>query len=83
MSNNLLAHSNEVPTLNAIVIPHAIRHGAIHGALGSREVGQSMILIAPHNPLPLLAEVEARDEDFTIEYLIEGPEWHIKFTRTA
>lgn len=74
----------EIPTLNASQIPHAVRHGAIHGALDSRNVGESMILIAPHNPLPLLREIEARDETFELEYLQEGPtDWHIKFTRTA
>lgn len=76
--------AGQVPTLNASEIPHAVRHGAIHGALGTRNVGEAMILIAPHNPLPLLREIEARDETFELEYLQEGPtDWHIKFTRTA
>ena len=44
---------NDIPTLNASEIPHAVRHGAIHGALGTLNVGESMILIAPHNPVPL------------------------------
>lgn len=76
--------AGQIPTLNASEIPHAVRHGAIHGALGTRNVGEAMILIAPHNPLPLLREIEARDETFELEYLQEGPtDWHIKFTRTA
>lgn len=76
--------AGQVPTLNASEIPHAVRHGALHGALGTRNVGEAMILIAPHNPLPLLREIEARDETFELEYLQEGPtDWHIKFTRTA
>lgn len=76
--------AGQIPTLNASEIPHAVRHGAIHGALGTRNVGEAMILIAPHNPLPLLKEVEAREETFELEYLQEGPtDWHIKFTRTA
>lgn len=74
----------ETPTLNAAIIPHAVRHGAIHGALGSRGVGESMILLAPHNPLPLLKEVAERDETFEVSYLEEGPrDWRLKFTRTA
>lgn len=76
--------SQDIPTLNASQIPHAVRHGAIHGALDTRQVGESMILIAPHNPLPLLQEVDNRAEDFEVTYLQEGPEeWHLKFTRTA
>lgn len=74
----------EIPTLNASEIPHAVRHGAIHGALGTLNVGESMILIAPHDPLPLLKEVENREERFDVEYLKKEPqEVHIKFTRTA
>jgi hypothetical protein len=43
-----------------------------------------MIIIAPHNPLPLLREIAARDEEFAVEYLSEGPDaWRIQFTRTA
>lgn len=74
----------EIPTLNASEIPHAVRHGAIHGALGTLNVGEAMILIAPHDPLPLLKEVENREERFDVEYLKKEPEEvHIKFTRTA
>ena len=75
---------HDIPTLNASEIPHAVRHGAIHGALGTLNVGESMILIAPHDPLPLLNEVDQREESFDREYLKKEPkEVHIKFTRTA
>ena len=81
MSKHLPIASNtnqEIPALNAIVIPHALRHGAIHGALSTRAVGESMILIAP------LAEVADRAEDFEITYLVEGPDdWHIQLTRVG
>lgn len=71
---------NDIPTLNASEIPHAVRHGA----LGTLNVGESMILIAPHNPVPLLKEIEAREESFDLAYLKEEPQdFHIKFTRTA
>lgn len=60
---------HDIPTLNASEIPHAVRHGAIHGALGTLNVGESMILIAPHDPLPLLNEVDQREESFDREYL--------------
>ena len=74
---------HDIPTLNASEIPHAVRHGAIHGALGTLNVGEAMILIAPHDPLPLLKEVEQREESFEIDYLKKEPnEVHIKFTRT-
>ncbi|MCZ9309012.1 DUF2249 domain-containing protein [Corynebacterium uberis] len=73
-----------VPAFNVATIPHEVRHGAIHGALSTREVGQSLILIAPHDPLPLLAEIEQRPETFEVTYLKRGPQdWHLRFDRTA
>ena len=85
MAANLpLAHGGDIPELDVLQIPQSFRHGAIHGALSTRDVGDALILIAPHNPLPLLREVEARDDTFALEYLQEGPDvWRIKFTRTA
>ena len=50
---------NDIPTLDATTIPHAVRHGAIHGALGTLNVGESMVLVATHDPIPLLREIEA------------------------
>lgn len=78
------SQQNSIPTLNASEIPHAVRHGAIHGALGTLNVGQAMILIAPHNPIPLLKEVEEREENFELSYLKEEEnDYHIKFTRIS
>ena len=57
---------HDIPTLNASEIPHAVRHGAIHGALGTLNVGESMILIAPHDPLPLLNEVASAKNPSTV-----------------
>lgn len=37
-------------------IPHPIRHGAVLGALASLEVNAAIVLIAPHDPKPLLEE---------------------------
>ncbi|WP_341727826.1 DUF2249 domain-containing protein [Brooklawnia sp.] len=43
--------------LDVRVIPHAIRHGAVLGALSSLEPGSAILLIAPHDPKPLLAQI--------------------------
>ena len=73
------------PELDARAIPHAIRHGAVIGALDSIRPGRSMVLVAPHNPLPLLAQIEKREPGaITVTYLTEGPEaWRLRLTRTA
>ncbi len=71
------------PELDARLIPHAIRHGAIFGALGQVKPGGSMVLIAPHDPLPLLAQLAQREGDAVeVSYLQRGPEaWKLRFAR--
>lgn len=76
-------HNDPVPTLDARTIPHAIRHATIFGALDAMDVGDSMILIAPHDPQPLLYQIEQREPGaIEVSYLKREPqEVHVKFTR--
>jgi uncharacterized protein (DUF2249 family) len=76
-------HDDEVPELDARVIPHAIRHATIFGALDAVAPGRGLVLIAPHDPLPLLAQIEARYSGaFGFEYLERGPEaWRLLLQR--
>ncbi|MDO5743434.1 MAG: DUF2249 domain-containing protein [Micrococcaceae bacterium] len=78
-------HDAGFPELDARVIPHAIRHATIFGALDSIAVGGGLILLAPHNPLPLLEQIENRAPGaFEISYLEEGPEdWRLQLLRKA
>lgn len=78
-------HDAELPELDARVIPHAIRHATIFGALDSLAVGRGLVLVAPHNPLPLLDQLEARAPGaFEISYLDEGPEaWRLQLIRKS
>jgi hypothetical protein len=46
--------------LDARVVPHAIRHATIFGALEGLGAGKALVLVAPHDPLPLLAQLEQR-----------------------
>ena len=64
-------------------IPHAIRHATIFGALGSLAPGAGIDLVADHNPLPLLAQLEQREPgSFAVDYRTEGPEvWTLHLTR--
>lgn len=76
---------DSLPELDARVIPHAIRHAAIFGALGAVKPGGAMVLVAPHDPKPLLAQLAQREGDaVAVSYLEEGPEaWRLKFTRRS
>lgn len=71
------------PELDARVVPHAIRHATIFGALDAVRPGGGMILIAPHDPLPLLSQIERRAPGvFAVDYLERGPEaWRLSFVR--
>jgi uncharacterized protein (DUF2249 family) len=71
------------PELDARAVPHAIRHATIFGALDAVGPGGGLVLVAPHDPLPLLAQVEQRAPGaFEVSYLERGPEaWRIAFVR--
>lgn len=74
---------HEDPVLDARLIPHAIRHAAIFGALDSLAPGSALVLVAPHDPKPLLQQANDRYESgVTVDYLQRGPEaWHLRLTR--
>jgi len=69
--------------LDARAVPHAIRHATIFGALDSLGSGGGLVLVAPHDPLPLLAQLEQRSPGvFSLDYLERGPEaWRIRIIR--
>lgn len=74
---------HDTPELDARLIPHSIRHATIFGALGAITPGKAMILVAPHDPLPLLAQIEQREPGaFEVSYLERGPEaWRLLLAR--
>ncbi|HET7350209.1 MAG TPA: DUF2249 domain-containing protein [Marmoricola sp.] len=69
--------------LDARTVPHAIRHATIFGALDSLGVGTALVLVAPHDPVPLLAQLEQRSPGaFEVSYLERGPEaWRLRLLR--
>jgi uncharacterized protein (DUF2249 family) len=73
------------PELDARAGPHAIRHATIFGGLSSVAPGGGMVLVAPHDPLPLLAQIEQRWPGvFDVSYLERGPDaWRLAFVRRA
>lgn len=77
------AEGPSYPVLDARKIPHAIRHAAIFGAVDSLPSGAGIILAAPHDPLPLLAQARDRYGDsLSVTYLQRGPDaWLLEFVR--
>ncbi len=74
---------HSIPELDARAIPHAIRHATIFGALSAVKPGGAMVLVAPHDPLPLLAQIADREGDaIEVSYLERGPEaWRLRLAR--
>lgn len=74
-----------LPELDARVIPHAIRHASVFGALDSLGTGAGLVLVAPHDPKPLLAQMEQRwPGTFSVEYVERGPEaWRLRLVRQS
>ncbi|HET9021437.1 MAG TPA: DUF2249 domain-containing protein [Ornithinibacter sp.] len=71
-----------VPELDVRAIPHAIRHATVFGALSAIPAGGSLVIVAPHDPKPLLAQIADREGPVTVTYLTEGPEaWRLRITR--
>jgi uncharacterized protein (DUF2249 family) len=71
------------PVLDARQVPHNIRHATVFGALDAVRPGGGLELIAPHDPLPLLAQIEERNPGaFEVTYLERGPEaWRLAIDR--
>jgi uncharacterized protein (DUF2249 family)/iron-sulfur cluster repair protein YtfE (RIC family) len=71
------------PELDARQVPHAIRHATVFGALDYVQPGEGLVLVAPHDPLPLLAQIEQRYSGaFAVEYLQRGPDaWRLNLVR--
>lgn len=71
------------PELDVRSIPHAIRHATIFGALESVQPGAGLELVAPHDPLPLLDQVNQRwPGAFSVAYSERGPEaWRLSLVR--
>ena len=76
-------HDHGVPELDVRAIPHAVRHATVFGALSAIPSGQSLDIVAPHDPKPLLAQIAEREAGtISVRYLDEGPEaWRLRLTR--
>lgn len=78
-------HDEADPVLDVRAVPHAIRHATVFGALGAVPRGGSLVLVAPHDPIPLLGQIEDREPGaFGVSYDERGPEaWRVRLTRVV
>ncbi|MFC6239598.1 DUF2249 domain-containing protein [Longivirga aurantiaca] len=76
--------ASEAPVLDVRTIPREVRHAAVIGAVGAVPVDGSIVLLAPHDPLPLLRELDTLWPGvLTVAYDESGPEtWAVRLLRT-
>ena len=75
--------AGSLPELDARAIPHAIRHATVFGALDQAHHGGGILLIAPHDPVPLLTQLERRSPGvFQVSYVERGPDtWRLSVVK--
>ena len=73
----------DVPELDVRTVPHAIRHATVFGAFDAVPVGGALVLVAPHDPIPLLHQLDHRVSGrLEISYEQRGPEaWRLRLIK--
>lgn len=74
--------STGTPELALGSIPKVMRSGAVIGGLTSLKSEQQVVLVADHDPAPLLSALgRVAPDSFDIAYLEQGPEsWRVEVT---
>jgi uncharacterized protein (DUF2249 family) len=71
------------PVLDVRDIPHSIRHATVFGAFDAVPAGGTLVLVAHHDPLPLLSQLRERTGGgLAVDYAESGPDvWRLRLTR--
>ncbi len=71
------------PVLDVRTVPHSIRHATVFGAFDAVPVGGALVLVAHHDPVPLLRQLDHRASGrLEISYEQSGPEaWRLRLTK--
>lgn len=75
------ADSDE-PELDVRAIPHSIRHATVFGAFDAVPAGGALVLVAHHDPIPLLNQLRERTDGLDVAYIERGPQvWRLRLTK--
>lgn len=71
------------PVLDVREVPHSIRHATVFGAFDAVPDGGTLVLVAPHDPIPLLRQLDYRASGrLEIDYEQRGPDaWRLRLTK--
>lgn len=76
-------HDTDDPVLDVREVPHSIRHATVFGAFDAVPAGGALVLVAHHDPIPLLHQLNDRASGrLEINYEQRGPEaWRLRLTK--
>ncbi|MDN4522751.1 DUF2249 domain-containing protein [Mycolicibacterium austroafricanum] len=76
-------HDADDPVLDVRAVPHSIRHATVFGAFDAVPVGGALILVAHHDPVPLLHQLAERNSGrLDVDYEERGPDaWRLRLTK--
>lgn len=71
------------PVLDVREVPHSIRHATVFGAFDAVPAGGALVLVAPHDPVPLLHQLDHRVSGrLEVHYEQRGPEaWRLRLVK--
>lgn len=71
------------PVLDVREVPHSIRHATVFGAFDAVPDGGALVLVAPHDPIPLLEQLDyLASGRLEIHYEQRGPEaWRLRLIK--
>jgi uncharacterized protein (DUF2249 family) len=71
------------PVLDVREVPHSIRHATVFGAFDAVPPGGALVLVAPHDPIPLLRQLDQRNSGrIAVDYQQRGPEaWRLRLVK--
>ncbi len=83
--DDLASAQVEATDLDVRAIPHEHRHARVIGAVTSLVPGEALVVAAPHDPVPLLRQIEVEVAgDFSVDYLQSGPVvWRVSIARVT
>jgi uncharacterized protein (DUF2249 family) len=76
-------HDTDDPVLDVREVPHSIRHATVFGAFDAVPHGGTLVLVAHHDPIPLLRQLDERTRGgLDVSYEQRGPEaWRLRLTK--
>lgn len=74
---------DDEPVLDVREIPHSIRHATVFGAFDAVPAGGTLVLIAHHDPVPLLKQLHDRTPGgLDVDYAERGPQaWRLRLSK--